>query len=366
MKTYVTKPSLPPLEEFLDMVREVSSTGILTNGGPLHERLTRELRDRLGAPFFSLFTNGHLALECIIEALQLKGEVITTPFTFASTTHAIVRKGLTPVFCDIDSVSCTMDVSKIEALITGKTTAILPVHVYGVPCNVEVIESIAEKYGLKVIYDAAHAFGVRYKGVPIGRFGDASMFSFHATKVFHTVEGGGVSTRDEGVNEQLKLLRNFGIAGPSSVVSVGGNAKMDELRAAVGLCNLRHFEREVERRAAVSARYDANLLGMPGVRVLKNADDVMPNYAYYPVWFDPDVGGWSRDEALAALAKEGVFARAYFFPTTNSFECYQGVFQPVETPIADRVSRMVLTLPLYADLALAEVDRICGILRERG
>jgi len=363
MTIYVTRPSLPPVDEFIKYVHEIFETGLLTNMGPFHGKLTEALRQILDVPSIELFTNGHTALECAIQGLQLTGEVITSPFTFASTTHAIVRSGLTPVFCDIEPETCTIDTRKIEELITEKTSAILPIHVYGIPCNVEKIEDISQRRGLKVIYDAAHAFGVSYKGTGIGNFGDASMFSFHATKVFNTVEGGAVSFHDSQLGESLRRLRNFGMDNSPQVSIVGGNAKMDEFRAAMGLCNVQHFSEEVVRRGLVSEHYDANLAEIPGLTILHSPDYVKTNYAYYPVLIEEEKFGSTRDAVRSGLAKQGIFARDYFHPTTNSFECYEGQFDASCTPVARRVSQMVLTLPLYAGLEIAEVDRISEILR---
>ncbi|NLY20922.1 MAG: DegT/DnrJ/EryC1/StrS family aminotransferase, partial [Tissierellia bacterium] len=294
-------------------------------------------------------------------ALNLTGEVITTPFTFASTTHAIVRCGLTPVFCDINSEDYTIDVNKIECLITEKTSAIVPVHVYGNVCNVDKIEKIAIKYNLKVIYDAAHAFGVTVNGKGIGTFGDASMFSFHATKVFNTIEGGAVTYRDSLIKDKLEAIKNFGITSSETVEYVGGNAKMSEFQAAMGICNLRHVNNEIAKRKIVVERYISNLESIRGIKLMQNQKGVESNYAYFPVVFD----GYkkSRDEVFEELKINNIFARKYFYPLTNSFECYKGKYDQEDTPIANYIAKRVLTLPLYADLPLEEVDRICKIIK---
>ncbi len=319
----------------------------------------------MGVPAVELLTNGHMALELSLQAMNLQGEVITTPFTFASTTHAIVRNGLEPVFCDIDPETYTMDVTQIERLITDRTCAILPVHVYGNVCNIEEIERIAHKYGLKVLYDAAHTFGETYKGQGIGNFGDASCFSFHATKVFHTIEGGAVCYRDPDMGRRLYELKNFGIHGPEEVDAVGANAKMNEFCAAMGLCNLRHVDGEIAKRRAVVERYREHLEGVDGLRLNVQQPEVRSNYAYFPVVFDENLFGASRNEVMDALAQNGIGARKYFYPLTNTFECFHGKYDVDATPVALHVAKRVLTLPLYADLSMEDVDRICKIVLEQ-
>lgn len=303
-----------------------------------------------------------MALELSLQAMKLQGEVITTPFTFASTTHAIVRNGLTPVFCDINPNDYTIDVTKIESLITDKTCAIMPVHVYGNVCNIEEIQKIADKYGLKVIYDSAHTFGVRYKGKGIGGFGDVSCFSFHATKVFNTIEGGAACFKDPEFGLDLYRLKNFGIRGPEVVDAVGANAKMNEFSAAMGICNLKHIEEEIEKRRKVVERYRANLENVDGIKLSPIQKDVVPNYAYFPVVFDEKVFGATRNEVFEKLAENDICARKYFYPLTNTFECFNGQFDVNNTPVALHISNRVLTLPLYADLPLDDVDRICNII----
>lgn len=358
----VTRSTMPPFAEYCGEIRELWDSRWLTNMGAKHERLRAALAEYLDAPHMDLLTNGHLSLELSLQALELEGEVITTPFTFASTTQAIVRSGLTPVFCDIDPVTLTMDPEKIEPLITERTSAIVPVHVYGVFCDVEAIGRIAEKHGLKVLYDAAHAFGARYKGRGAGAFGDVSCFSFHATKVFHTLEGGGACFRDEAFGQRLARLKNFGLNGPESVTDVGGNAKLDEFRAAMGLCNLRHVDEELEKRGRVEVRYRKQLEGVPGLCVKAVQPETRSNHAYFPVLFDGEVFGADRDRVQEALRERGIMARRYFAPPTNTFPCWQGRFDPGETPEALRASRQVLCLPLYGDLPLEDVDEICGIV----
>ena len=361
-KIFVTRSSMPPFEEYVQEIRDLWDSHWLTNMGAKHQALREALQLFFGVERMDLFTNGHMALELSLQALNLQGEVITTPFTFASTTHAIVRNGLTPVFCDVDPVDFTMDVTKIEPLITDRTCAILPVHVYGNVCNVEEIERIAEKYELKVIYDAAHTFGVRYKGRSTASFGDVACFSFHATKVFHTIEGGAACFHDEDFGKKLYQLKNFGIKNEECVDGIGANAKMNEFCAAMGLCNLRHVKDEIAKRGRVVARYRERLAGVTGLRMSPVQPDVEPNYAYFPVFFEPREFGATREEVAEALAAQGVFARKYFYPLTNTFECFHGRFDVEQTPVALRLSRRVLTLPLYADLPIADVDRICDIV----
>lgn len=363
-KILVTRSSMPDYEEYCEEIKELWDSHWLTNMGAKHKQFQTELEKAMNVSHVTLYTNGHLALESVLAALNLPkgGEVITTPFTFASTTHAIVRNGLTPVFCDINPDDYTIDVTKIESLITDKTCAIVPVHVYGSICNVEEITRIANKYDLKVVYDAAHAFGVKYKGIDAGRFGDASMFSFHATKVFNTIEGGAVSFHDDSLVQVLNDMKNFGIHGPEDVAYVGGNAKMNEFQAAMGICNLRHLDREIAKRKKVVERYRSHLSGIDGIILCAEQKDVQSNYAYFPVVFDEKVFGATRNEVFAALNQNGIGARKYFFPLTNTFECFHGKYDVNETPTALHISKRVLTLPLYADLSVDDVDRICEVI----
>ena len=363
-KILVTKSSLPTLEEYVDEIKELWDSHWLTNMGVKHKQLQAELKEYLKVEQIDLLTNGHMALELSLQAMGFEAgsEVITTPFTFASTTHAIVRNNLEPVFCDIDPYDFTMDVSKIEMLITDKTVAIVPVHVYGNVCNIEEIDRIAKKHNLKVIYDAAHTFGVKYKGKGIGSFGDASCFSFHATKVFNSIEGGAVAFKDTDFGLDIYRLKNFGIRGPESVDGVGANAKMNEFCAAMGLCNLRHIDAEIARRKIVVERYRKYLDGVDGLQLNPIQDEVETNYSYFPVVFDTEIFGSSRDEVFAHLVENGIGARKYFYPLTNTFECFHGKYDAGLTPVALDISKRVLTLPLYADLALEDVDRICKLI----
>ena len=359
----VTRSSMPYFDEYCEEIKDIWNSRWLTNMGPKHQKLQAELIEYLGVDRIDLFCNGHMALELAIQAMGITGEVITTPFTFASTTNAIVRNGLTPVFCDVEPETYTIDVSKIEALITDKTSAIIPVHVYGNICNVEEIERIAKNHNLKVIYDAAHAFGVKYKGRGIGSYGDASMFSFHATKVFHSIEGGAICFNDRSFGEKLYKLKNFGIASQESIEFVGGNAKMNEFSAAMGICNLRHIYEEIAKRKAAVERYRERLGNVNGITLCPIQENVQQNYAYFPVVFNKGVFGLSRDEVMDNLAKEEIGARKYFYPLTNTFDCYN--YDANQTPIALEISKMVLTLPLYADLTVEDVDGICDVILKK-
>lgn len=360
----VTRSSMPEFEEYCEEIKELWDSHWLTNMGVKHKQLQAELEKYLNTPHVALYTNGHLALENVIAAFDFpKGsEVITTPFTFASTTHAIVRNGLVPVFCDINDLDYTMDVTKIEALITEKTRAIVPVHVYGNICNVKEIKRIADEYNLKVIYDAAHAFGVTYKGENVANFGDASMFSFHATKVFNTIEGGAVAFKEDSFVQLLNDLKNFGIRNAEEVAFVGGNAKMNEFQAAMGICNLRHIDEEINKRKAVVEGYRKRLSGVDGIILCKPQGDVISNYAYFPIVFDGYK--YTRDDIVAILGKENILARKYFYPLVNEYDCYKEMptANVTKTPVAKHIADRVLTLPLYADLTFDEINKICDLI----
>ena len=362
----VTRSSLPPIEEYIDEIKELWDSHWLTNMGDKHKELQVKLEKYLEITNVVLYTNGHLALENIIAAMGLpKGsEVITTPFTFVSTTHAIVRNGLIPVFCDINKDDYTIDADKIEPLITDNTSAILPVHVYGNICDIEAIERIAGKHNLKIIYDAAHAFGVKYKGKSSAGFGDASMYSFHATKVFNTIEGGAVCFEDNSLIQILNDLKNFGIRGAESCDYIGGNAKMSEFQAAMGICNLRHLEEEILKRKKVAESYDEQLGGIDGIRLNPAKNDVESNYAYYPVLFEEYK--YTRDEIYNKLLENGICARKYFFPLTSDFGCYRNLEYGggYKTPVAKYISDNIITLPIYADLDLAIVEKICNLIKK--
>lgn len=364
MSINVTSSSMPSFEEYCEEIHDLWDSHWLTNMGAKHQLLQMQLEEYLKVPHISLYTNGHLALENIIAAMNFAqgSEVITTPFTFASTTHAIVRNGLVPIFCDINDKDYTLDVNKIEKLITDRTCAIIPVHVYGNICDVESIEDIAQKHNLKVIYDAAHAFGETYKEINIANFGDASIFSFHATKVFHTIEGGAVCFKDDKLVQVLDDMKNFGIRGQEECAYIGGNAKMNEFQAAMGICNLRHLTDEIAKRKKVVEQYRERLTNVKGIKISEEQAGIVYNYAYFPVVFDEYK--YSRNEVFNKLKQHDIMARKYFYPLTNSFACYK--YYPTagveKTPVARYISERVLTLPLYADLALENVDRICDVI----
>lgn len=361
-KILVTRAVLPDINEYMQELREVWDSHWLTNMGPKHEMFRSHLKSYLNVEDIELFTNGHMALELTLQAFNLQGEVITTPFTFASTTHAIVRNGLEPVFCDIEPDNYTIDTSKIEELITDRTCAILPVHVYGNICKIEEIERIACKYGLKVIYDAAHAFGEYYNGKSIGSYGDASCFSFHATKVFNTIEGGATCYKGKELGSCLYELKNFGIHDAECVTAVGANAKMNEFCAAMGICNLRHIEDNIEKRKKVVNRYYENLKDIAGIYLNDFSKIERPNYAYFPIVIDEKIFGASRNEVCDKLLSKGIEPRKYFYPLTNSFSAFHKKYDIQKTPNALRVSKRVLTLPLYPDIQLDIVDRICELI----
>lgn len=361
-KILVTRSSMPPFEEYMKEISSLWDSHWLTNMGEKHQEFEEKLKKYLEVPLLSLFSNGHMALELAIQAMGLKGEVITTPFTFASTTHAIVRNNLTPVFCDIRQEDYTMDPEKIEDLITENTSAIIPVHVYGHICDVESIERIAAKHNLKVIYDAAHAFGEKLSGKGVGSFGDASMFSFHATKVFNTIEGGCVTFKDQDYGLDLYRLKNFGIRNEEVVDEVGANAKMNEFQAAMGLCNLRYVDGEILKRKRAVELYRELLSDVKGLVLPPDPrPEITYNYAYFPVLIEKEFG-INRDSLYESLKKEGIYSRKYFYPLTNAFDCYKGRFDPDLTPIAKDISSKVLVLPLFADLSDDQIRRICAAI----
>ena len=356
-KILVTRSSMPSLEEYCAEIDPLWESRWLTNNGEKHRELEQKLCEFLGASRISLCTNGHTALEYILETLELSGEVITTPFTFVSTTNAIIRRGMKPVFCDVKPDDFTLDPEKIEPLITENTSAILPVHVYGNVCDYEAIEKIAEKYHLKVIYDAAHAFGVTVNGRGVASLGDASMFSFHATKVFHTIEGGAAVFKDPSLCDRLNKLKSFGIDPDGTLDYPGGNAKMNEFSAAMGLCNLRHIDRALAARKAAATRYRELLSDVAGLTLSPLQAGVKSNCAYFPVIVDPALFGCSRDELFDRLDRAGIGARKYFYPLTSTV-CETAD----ETPVAKTLSERVLCLPLYEELDAATVERICKVI----
>lgn len=361
MKINVTKSSIPPFNEYCKEISSIWENSWLTNSGPKHQVLEEKLKEFFDVENVTLFTNGHLALEAALEVFDFPrgSEVITTPFTFVSTSNAIVRKGLVPVFCDIDSKNYTIDVNKIEPLITSKTVAILPVHVYGNVCDVEAIDKIAKKHNLKVIYDAAHAFGVEFKGKSIASYGDISMFSFHATKVFNTVEGGCLCFKDRDLKTKLENSKNFGIYDEEKCSLIGCNAKMNEFQAAMGICNLRHFKEYIEGRKRVVEEYHKHLSYIDGVILCNKQDQIKTNYAYFPVVFKSEE---ERDKVKKNLSEKGIFARKYFYPLITRLECYKD-FINCKTPVAESISARVLTLPLYPELTAKQISEICDLIK---
>lgn len=366
-KILVTRSSMPPYEEYIEAIKPLWETHWLTNMGAFHQQLEEELKERMDVPELSLMVNGHMALELTIQSFDFprNAEVITTPFTFISTTHAIVRNHLKPVFCDIKLDDGTIDEKEIEDLVTEHTVAIIPVHVYGNVCNIEKIQEIADKYSLKVIYDAAHAFGVKYKGKGIGNYGDASVFSFHATKVFNTIEGGAVTFSDHKFYEKLYNLKNFGIRGEELVTEVGANAKMNEFSAIMGLCNLRHLNNAMAKRKEIYDFYREEISGIEGLSFLGENRDATRNYAYFPVLIKEDYGS-SRDEVFERLRKSNIFARKYFYPLTADQACFKNKYRNADIGNARKLSRQILIIPLYEELGMDQAERIVGLLKGKG
>lgn len=362
-KIFVTRSSLPDYTEYIEKIKPLWESHWITNMGVYHQELEEKLRNYMQVPYLSLMVNGHMSLEMAIQAMRFPegSEVITTPFTFISTTHAIVRNGLKPVFCDIKIEDYTIDENKIEELITEKTVAIIPVHVYGNICNVEEIERIAHKYNLKVIYDAAHAFGEIYKGKGIANYGDASIFSFHATKVYNTIEGGAVAFQNKELYDSLYNLKNFGIRAEESIVEVGANAKMNEFSAIMGLCNLEYISQNISRRKENVQIYIRELSNLDNIIVQKyNQAGVSYNYGYFPVQF---LGENMRDRIYNGLKEKGIFARKYFYPITSDSECYKTQYSGLHLENARTVAKSILVLPMYPELEQVDIIKICEIIK---
>jgi dTDP-4-amino-4,6-dideoxygalactose transaminase len=361
---YVTRPLLPPLGEYVARLEKVWNARWLTNNGAQHQALERALADHLRVRHLSLFANGTLALLGACKVFGLEGEAITTPFTFPATPHALVWAGLQPVFVDIDPDTLTIDPSQVEAAITSRTSAIVAVHVYGIPCAVKELAAIAARHRIKLIYDGAHAFGTLVEGIPLCQFGDATMLSFHATKLFHTGEGGALIVADAATRDRVDLLRNFGIRGEEEVVLPGINAKMSELAAALGLAVIPHLAAEREARARVAAIYDAALQGIPGIAVMRPIAAVTNSLQYYVIRIDSLEAGCSRDQLYDRLKAFNVFTRKYFHPLASKYACYRNLPSAAadRLPVARRAADEVLCLPLYGELASAEVERICTII----
>jgi dTDP-4-amino-4,6-dideoxygalactose transaminase len=359
----VTKPFLPPMEEYVSQIKEIWNNAWLTNNGPLHNSLENKLKDLLGGEEATLYTNGTLALESALQSIGVKGEIITTPFTFAATVHAIVRTGNKPVFCDIEPSTFNIDVNKIEELVTDQTIAILPVHVFGFPCNVYEINEIAQKHQLKVIYDAAHAFGVQLNNIPIGAFGDISMFSFHATKVFHSIEGGLLSYNGKELQRKLNLLKNFGYMDPENIEIVGTNAKMNEFQAAMGLVNLNHINEEIKKRERLVNFYKSQLNQINGIKYIEDRIEVKQNHSYFPILVEESFG-IDRNRLQEELALHNIQTRKYFYPLCSDFSCYQDVVSAKGLSVAREIANKVLVLPLYGTLTEEEVTFICHKIKE--
>lgn len=359
----VTQASMPPYEEYIEAIKPLWNTHWMTNMGRYHFELEKQLKEYLNVPELSLVVNGHMALELVIQSFGFPegAEVITTPFTFISTTHAIVRNRLKPVFCDIKMNDGTIDEEKITSLITRRTVAIVPVHVYGHICNVDAIKRIADEYNLKVIYDAAHAFGVKYKGIGIGNYGDASIFSFHATKIYNTIEGGAVTFSDCAIYEKLYNLKNFGIKDEETIVDIGANAKMNEFAAIMGLCNLRHVEETLQLRKMKYHTYKSFLSNTKGIRIFDNKVQGTENYSYFPVLVEAEYR-MSRDELFEYLREEGIYTRKYFYPLTSEQKCYRGRYEQEELTNAKEISKRILCLPFYADLEDAIIKKITDMI----
>jgi dTDP-4-amino-4,6-dideoxygalactose transaminase len=362
---YVTRPLLPDLKEVYKKLEKIWASKWLTNSGAEHQILEEELRRRLKVPNVSLFNNGTTALLVAVNSLGLKGEVITTPFTFPATPHALFWNGITPVFCDIDKRSMTIDPDKIEQMVNPKTTAILGVHIFGMPCHIEKIQEIANRHGLKVIYDAAHAFDTEIDGTGIGNFGDISMFSFHATKLFHTAEGGALTCKDTDLKRCIDLLKNFGIKSEEEVVMTGINGKMNEIQAALGLINLRYLEAEREKRKRIIDAYMQYLSDIEGISLNEIPKNVRNSYQYVVIRIGQERFGISRDEVYKRLREYNIYARKYFYPLCSDYPCYRNLpsADPANLPVAKKVVDEVLCLPLYSELAIASVEKICEIIR---
>jgi dTDP-4-amino-4,6-dideoxygalactose transaminase len=361
---FVTQPSLPPLAEFIPYLEEIWENRVLTNDGPFHKRLEQALVDHLAIPHISLFNNGTVALEVALQALCLTGEVITTPFSFVATTHAIAWCGLKPVFVDVEPCTLNIDPNQIEAAITPRTTAILAVHCYGTPCDIAAIADIAERHHLRVIYDAAHAFGVTYRGESILRAGDLSVLSFHATKVFNTFEGGAIVSQDAHLKLHIDRLKNFGIVDPTTITAIGTNGKMNEVQAAFGLLQLKHIGIALKKRLAIDAAYRALLADIPGVRCLQPRPSQVANASYFPLLIDEQYTQ-TRDEVFQRLAAVGINGRRYFYPLISNLPMYAKLESaaPEHLPVATRLAEQVLCLPIYADMPIETVERVAAVLR---
>lgn len=362
---YVTRPQLPPLEELIPYLENIWDSKILTNSGPFHKQLELSLRDYLGVKHLSLCTNGTLGLVIALKALGIKGEVITTPYSFVGTAHSLLWNGIRPVFVDIDPVTLNLNPDKIEAAVTSQTSAIMPVHCYGQPCDVERIQKVADKHGLKVIYDAAHAFGVRGSGGSILHFGDLSVLSFHATKVYNTFEGGAIVSQTAEMKEKIDDLKNFGFHDEVTVEGIGLNGKMSEVHAAVGLLQLQYIDIAIEKRKRIAELYQRELNDVCGLRFLDQLDSIQYNHAYFPVFINEQLYGKPRDEVYGELKKHGIYCRRYFYPLITHFSAYKDHLPTEEhsMPVAEQTSNEVICLPIYPDLEHRNVETIVNLLK---
>lgn len=362
---YVTQPALPELQEFIPYLEQIWQNKILTNNGPFHKQLEKELSEFLGVPYISLFANGTLALVTALQALRITGEVITTPYSFVATTHSLWWNNIKPVFVDIEPEFGNLDPVKIEAAITPKTTAILPVHVYGNPCKVDRIQEIADTYGLKVIYDAAHCFGINHNGQGICNFGDLSILSFHATKVFNTMEGGAIVCHDEATKRRIDYLKNFGFADETIIMAPGINSKMNEMQAALGLVQLKHYDENIRKRKDIADSYRKELTMVRGISCLPEPVETTSNYAYFPIFVNEKEFGISRDQLFEKLKANNIFGRRYFYPLISQFSMYKGLdsAKPENLPIAEKMAKQVICLPIYPDLNTSSVYQIINFIK---
>ena len=360
----VTSPLLPSLDDFIPYLQDIWNRKWLTNNGHYHQELEKALAEYLEVPYVSLFTNGTLPLMCALQALRITGEVITTPYSFVATTHSLWWNGIKPVFVDIDPVTCNIDPGKIEAAITPRTTAIMPVHVYGRPCDTKRIQEIADKYGLKVIYDAAHAFGVKVNGKSILTAGDMSTLSFHATKVYNTIEGGALICHDKKIKERIDYLKYFGFAGETTIIAPGINGKMDEVRSAYGLINLKQVDAAIESRRQVALQYRNALQQVKGIRFMEDVLGVRHNYSYFPIFVNSQEYGMTRDELYFKMKENSVLGRRYFYPLISEFSTYRGLesARPENLPVAHRIADSVICLPMHHGIQKYEIERILSFI----
>jgi len=365
--TYVTSPALPPLSEFIEYLEVIWKNKQVTNQGPFHRQFEEELAKYLGVQYISLFTNGTLALVTALQALRITGEVITTPFSFVATTHSLWWNNIKPVFVDIEPDTFNLDPKRVEAAITPRTTALLPVHVYGNPCDVDALQEICDTYGLKLIYDAAHTFGVKFNETSLVDFGDLSILSFHGTKVFNTFEGGAIISHDPSTKKRIDFLKNFGFAGETAVVAPGINAKMNEFQAALGLLQLKYIDENIAKRKAIAKKYREGLKNVRGIRFMDDMPDVKHNYAYFPILVDEEIYGKTRDELYGELKRNNIYGRRYFYPLISSFPTYRGLesANPTNLAVASRAAEQVLCLPIFPTMVHEVQERVLDVCANR-